>query len=111
MEESVHLSQENDSVDDPVPEIQDQRDLIGKGSIQVPLPGGATPKNKKESRNIGIKNQSVGVSKTEMSLPKIEMTQNDFNKMDSLEISPLKAGTAGTTLTRNESNLTPWNQQ
>jgi hypothetical protein len=51
----------------------------------------------------------VGVSKTEMTLPKIEMTQNDFNKMDSLEISPQKAGTAGTTLTRNDSNLSPWN--
>jgi hypothetical protein len=42
-----------------------------------------------------------------MTLPKIEMTQNDFNKMDSLEISPQKAGTAGTTLTRNDSNLSP----
>jgi hypothetical protein len=74
------------------------------------LPGGATPKIKKDSRNFGIKNQAVGVSKTEMTLPKIEMTQNDFNKMDSLEISPQKAGTAGTTtLTRNESNLSPWN--
>jgi len=58
MEETVELSLQDDTmdVDDPVPQIEDQRDL-DKGSLQGPFPGGATPKTtKKESRNFGIKN-------------------------------------------------------
>lgn len=85
MEETVELYYQDDGMDldDPAPLIEDQRDL-DKGSLQGPFPGGVTPTTttKKESRNFGIKNQSVGVSKTEMTLPKIEMTQNDFNRMD-----------------------------
>jgi hypothetical protein len=58
MEETVQLLLQDDGMDmgDPVPQIEDQRDL-DKGSLQGPFPGGATPKpTKKESRNFGFKN-------------------------------------------------------
>jgi hypothetical protein len=58
-----------------------------------------------------MKSQAAAMSKTEMTLPKIEMTQTDFNKLDTLEISPMKAGTAGTTIARAESSINPWSNE
>jgi hypothetical protein len=74
-----------------------------------PNPGGQTPQRtiKKESRNIGLK-ISTGISKTEMTLPKIDINQNNISKIEPLELSPSKAEAPGASLTRNESDLTPW---
>jgi hypothetical protein len=58
-----------------------------------------------------MKSHTAAISKTEMTLPKIEMTQTNFNKLDSIEISPIKAGTAGTTIARAESNINPWTNE
>ena len=42
-----------------------------------------------------------------MTLPKIDINQNDQTNVESMEMSHQKAGTAGTTLARNDSGLTP----
>ena len=58
-----------------------------------------------------MKNHTAALSKTEMMLPKIEMTQTNFNKIDTLEMSPSKGGTAGTTIARAETDLNPWSNE
>lgn len=51
---------------------------------------------------------SSGISKTEMTLPKIDINQNNLSKIDPFEATPTKADAAGGSLARHESDLTPW---